>query len=106
MLIHDDGCGAALDADGMCPRCKFHPDMQSTAVVKDAGRVLVWRRSGPGGSCPVELPHTWTLDDALKVAQHGDVIEVIATVGGVASHSYHTVHRDGPDCMAGARPGV
>jgi hypothetical protein len=31
LLHHEDDCGQALDGDGMCPRCKLHPDMQSTA---------------------------------------------------------------------------
>jgi len=29
-MFHDDDCGELLDADGRCPKCKFHPDMQST----------------------------------------------------------------------------
>lgn len=29
--IHDDGCGTILDKDGKCPKCGFHPDMQSRA---------------------------------------------------------------------------
>jgi len=29
-LYHDDDCGEAL-VDGMCPKCGFAPDMQSTA---------------------------------------------------------------------------
>lgn len=33
-FIHDDGCGATLNADGMCPACGFHPDMQSCKLVK------------------------------------------------------------------------
>lgn len=32
-LIHDDDCDATLEPDGLCPRCGFHPDMQSTAFV-------------------------------------------------------------------------
>jgi hypothetical protein len=30
VMIHDDDCGEYLDKEGMCPKCKFHPDMQST----------------------------------------------------------------------------
>ena len=30
VMFHDDDCGRFLDATGECPRCKFHPDMQST----------------------------------------------------------------------------
>lgn len=30
LMIHADGCDEPLDADGLCPKCKFHPDMQST----------------------------------------------------------------------------
>lgn len=31
LMFHDDSCGELLNADGLCPKCKFHPDMQSTA---------------------------------------------------------------------------
>lgn len=31
VMFHDDDCGEALDGDGLCPKCRFHPDMQSTA---------------------------------------------------------------------------
>lgn len=31
LMFHDDDCGELLDQDGRCPKCKFHPDMQSTA---------------------------------------------------------------------------
>ena len=34
VLIHDDDCGAPLDSVGKCPKCKFIPDMQSTAFVE------------------------------------------------------------------------
>lgn len=30
-MVHDDGCGEILDKEGRCPKCGFHPDMQSTA---------------------------------------------------------------------------
>lgn len=30
VMFHDDDCGELLDGDGECPKCKFHPDMQST----------------------------------------------------------------------------
>jgi hypothetical protein len=30
-MFHDDSCGELLDKDGKCPKCNFHPDMQSTA---------------------------------------------------------------------------
>ena len=33
VLMHDDDCGAELDARGRCPKCGFAPDMQSTAFV-------------------------------------------------------------------------
>jgi hypothetical protein len=29
-MYHDDDCGEFLDAEGRCPKCGFHPDMQST----------------------------------------------------------------------------
>jgi len=37
-LFHDDDCGELLDQTGMCPKCKFYPDMQSTSFkeVSDA----------------------------------------------------------------------
>lgn len=31
VLVHDDDCGEVLTGDGFCPKCKFYPDMQSTA---------------------------------------------------------------------------
>jgi hypothetical protein len=31
LVFHDDDCGELLDAEGLCPVCQFHPDMQSTA---------------------------------------------------------------------------
>ena len=33
VAIHDDSCGAVLDADGRCPVCKFIPDMQSIVLI-------------------------------------------------------------------------
>jgi hypothetical protein len=30
LMFHDDSCDVLLDADGRCPKCGFHPDMQST----------------------------------------------------------------------------
>jgi hypothetical protein len=30
-LVHDDSCGEFLTPEGLCPKCKFYPDMQSTA---------------------------------------------------------------------------
>lgn len=30
LMVHADGCGELLDEHGGCPRCHFHPDMQST----------------------------------------------------------------------------
>jgi hypothetical protein len=30
--FHDDDCGEALDEHGFCPKCKFHPDMQSVGL--------------------------------------------------------------------------
>lgn len=33
LMIHDDDCGAFLDRFGRCHRCRFYPDMQSTALV-------------------------------------------------------------------------
>lgn len=29
LMIHADDCGEFIDSLGQCPRCKFHPDMQS-----------------------------------------------------------------------------
>jgi hypothetical protein len=34
VMYHDDDCGELLDKEGMCPKCKFHPDMQSTAFTE------------------------------------------------------------------------
>lgn len=34
IMIHDDDCGEYLDKNGMCPKCKFHPDLQSLALVE------------------------------------------------------------------------
>ena len=31
LMYHDDNCGELLDKTGRCPKCNFHPDMQSTA---------------------------------------------------------------------------
>lgn len=31
IMFHDDDCGELLDKEGRCPKCGFHPDMQSTA---------------------------------------------------------------------------
>ena len=31
LMFHDDSCGEFLDAEGKCPKCRFHPDTQSTA---------------------------------------------------------------------------
>ena len=30
LMYHDDDCGELLDNEGRCPKCGFHPDMQST----------------------------------------------------------------------------
>lgn len=47
IMFHDDDCGELLDKDGRCPKCGFHPDMQSTAFkeVPDAD-VLKLRSQG------------------------------------------------------------
>lgn len=29
-MFHDDDCGEFLSKDGLCRKCNFHPDMQST----------------------------------------------------------------------------
>lgn len=29
LMFHDDGCGQFLNKEGECPKCEFHPDMQS-----------------------------------------------------------------------------
>lgn len=34
VMYHDDSCGELLDKEGMCPKCKYHPDMQSTAFTE------------------------------------------------------------------------
>lgn len=31
VLVHTDGCGEVLNEAGFCPKCRFCPDMQSTA---------------------------------------------------------------------------
>lgn len=31
VMFHDDDCGEILNKNGLCPKCGFHPDMQSTA---------------------------------------------------------------------------
>lgn len=33
LMIHDDSCDEKLDHTGNCPKCGFHPDMQSTAFM-------------------------------------------------------------------------
>ena len=30
LMFHDDSCGELLDMHGECPKCRLHPDMQST----------------------------------------------------------------------------
>lgn len=57
LMFHDDDCGEFLDADGQCPKCKFHPDMQSTAfknvsdsevqALKGQGRTLLGQNRKP-----------------------------------------------------------
>lgn len=34
LMLHDDDCGIFLDAEGECPACGFHPDMQSTGFAE------------------------------------------------------------------------
>jgi len=34
IMVHDDDCGETLDSAGLCPRCGFHPDMQSTGITE------------------------------------------------------------------------
>lgn len=31
LMYHDDDCGELLNQSGECPKCRYHPDMQSTA---------------------------------------------------------------------------
>lgn len=47
LMFHDDDCGELLDSEGKCPKCKFHPDGQSTAFreVLDA-ELSTLRRDG------------------------------------------------------------
>jgi hypothetical protein len=33
VMFHDDSCGEYLEDSGLCPRCRFHPDMQSTGFI-------------------------------------------------------------------------
>jgi hypothetical protein len=41
-IYHDDSCGETLTLEGLCPKCKFHPDMQSKGArrVKPISAVL------------------------------------------------------------------
>lgn len=34
LMYHDDDCGELLTDQGECPKCRFHPDMQSTGFVQ------------------------------------------------------------------------
>jgi hypothetical protein len=57
LMVHDDSCGELLDDQGKCPRCNFHPDMQSTAfrevsaeelrTLRAAGRTFVGTHRTP-----------------------------------------------------------
>jgi hypothetical protein len=40
VMYHDDDCNELLDKTGMCPRCKFHPDMQSTGFVAVSAEII------------------------------------------------------------------
>ncbi len=40
LMFHDDSCGELLDSSGKCPKCGFHPDMQSTAFREVPGDEL------------------------------------------------------------------
>lgn len=31
LMFHDDDCGELLTSEGLCPKCGFHPDGQSTS---------------------------------------------------------------------------
>lgn len=44
-MFHDDDCGVLLDADGRCPKCGFHPDMQSTGFKEITEREIAERQS-------------------------------------------------------------
>ncbi len=33
LMVHDDDCNEFLTNDGECPKCKFHPDMESVVFV-------------------------------------------------------------------------
>lgn len=75
IMLHDDDCGEFLDHDGMCPRCKFHPDGQSTAfqdVSEDKvlhlisqGRTLLGRGRTPIGTGTASMK----IGDLVVVAQ-------------------------------------
>lgn len=41
LMFHEDGCGVALDKNGVCPKCNFAPDMQSTGFREVATVTLV-----------------------------------------------------------------
>ena len=46
VMVHDDDCGEYLTRKGQCPKCKFHPDMQSTAFTSieyDELQALIYR---------------------------------------------------------------
>lgn len=49
VLFHDDDCGEPLAADGQCPSCRFHPDMQSTGFM-DLPQATVKQVLARGGS--------------------------------------------------------
>lgn len=57
-LFHDDDCGEFLDADGVCPRHGFSPDMQSLGyrepyeppTVTPIGNLIDLLEACPGGA--------------------------------------------------------
>jgi hypothetical protein len=47
LMYHDDSCGELIDATGICPKCKFHPDMQSLGFRSVSATVMAeMRRCG------------------------------------------------------------
>jgi hypothetical protein len=47
LMFHDDSCDVLLDSEGKCPKCGFHPDMQSMGL-KEITQQEIDRRLASG----------------------------------------------------------
>lgn len=83
VMFHDDDCGELLDGDGECPKCKFHPDAQSTGFKEVHNDILRLGIEGFGrtylGEYRERINRIAKLDTTAPVPAASPVLTVVPT---------------------------